>query len=67
MIQIDMDMPTRCLDCPLWYISPMALEFKCILNKQTHDISFEMRDGERAEWCPLPTGKILRKEVDDGK
>ena len=49
----NMDMPSSCGDCQLKYISLGALEWKCCLNERIHDVSFQVRDGVRADWCPL--------------
>lgn len=49
----DIDIPDKCSDCKFWHIGIASMEFKCILNKTLHDISFEIRDEKKAEWCPL--------------
>lgn len=62
MIKIDTEIPQTCAECEFTYISAGALEFKCILNHKSHDVSFEWRDKTRPEWCPLKdeVAKIIK-------
>ena len=53
MIKIDMEKPVNCNECVFRYISIGAMEYKCILNRNSHDVSFESRDNVKPDWCPL--------------
>ena len=53
MIKIDMETPVSCNECIFRYIGAASMEYKCILNCKSHDVSYESRDDTKTEWCPL--------------
>lgn len=52
----DIDMPKSCADCDRWYIGVATLDFRCCFTKQ--DVSFEVREGKKPNWCPLKEVEI---------
>ncbi|MBO7374354.1 MAG: hypothetical protein J6U09_00905 [Lachnospiraceae bacterium] len=48
MIQIDMEMPKNCLECPMWGLSDLG--FMCNIKEAIVDSNMET---ERPDWCPL--------------
>ena len=48
MIQIDMEMPNNCLECPIWGIGDRG--FICNIKGAIVDSNMETR---RPDWCPL--------------
>ena len=60
MIQIDIDMPKSCEDCPIPYITD-DLELKCPFQKL-----YVTGLSERAEGCPLKEVKeIVNEQKED--
>lgn len=48
MIQIDMEMPNYCLECPMWELGTRG--FMCNVKERIIDSNMETK---RPDWCPL--------------
>ena len=66
MIQIDMPMPTNCLDCPACNEYLMCAIPPCNGREWVEN---DVRDfGEsRPEWCPMKEQKMFRKTAGDNE
>lgn len=52
-LNYDMEMPDSCADCEMWYIGIHTMEAKCCFRPYGIDVSYNIRDKNKPEWCPL--------------
>lgn len=61
MIQIDIEMPERCIDCPC--LSEDEIESWCAIPGTPYSLLSKERYEKKPDWCPL---KQAKEDINEG-